>query len=111
LNEMLTSQAKPLVQVRAQGPAMIACLVVRADDDTVRFCRSLGFEVKQGGTGVFGLLGEDAARLFVDLSAPQRAWLAIPCGERETKVALIASGIALLSLETVDGKTTIRGGP
>lgn len=111
LNEMLASQATHLVQVRARDERMIACLVVRADQASVRLCRSLGFEVKRGGTGVFGLLGEDAAGLFPQLAEHQRAWLDTPCGPRETKVLLLAGGIALLSLHTNEGKVAITAVP
>ena len=107
LNEMLGAQAAHLVQVRAQGPKMIACLVARTDKVSARLCRSLGIEVKPGKTAVFGLAGEDAARLFPQLPAHQRSWLAAPCGPRETKVLLIASGTALLSLESRDGKVSV----
>ena len=111
LKEVLPVQAPHLVEVRARGPQMIACLVVRADKPTVRLCRTLGVAVKAGGTGVFGLEGGDAARLFGELSLAQRAWLEAPCGQRETKVLLVASGTALLSLETSDGKVVITRGP
>jgi hypothetical protein len=107
MKELLATHAKLVVDVRAQDPRMIACLVVRADKPTLRLCRSLGFEMKLGGTGVFGLLGEDAARLFAELPAQGRAWLETPCGPRETKVLLVAGGTALLSLETSEGKVTI----
>lgn len=111
LKGMLTSQAEHLVQVRAQDARMVACLVVRADQASVRLCRSLGFTVKRGGTGVFGLLGEDAARLFVQLPPHQQTWLEAPCGPRETKVLLIAGGTALLSVETSDGRVAITAVP
>jgi hypothetical protein len=107
VTEALPSQAPHLVKVRAQDPRMIACLVVRADDASVRFCRGLGFDVKRGGTFVFGLLGADAARLFRDLPAHQRAWLEGACGPRETKVFLIAGGTALLSLEVEGGNVRV----
>jgi hypothetical protein len=107
VNEVLASHAAPIVQVRAQGARMIACLIVRADEPAVRFCKALGFEMKLEGTGVLGLLGTDAARFFAHLSAHQRAWLETPCGARETKVVLIAGGTALLSLETEAGKVTV----
>jgi hypothetical protein len=107
LTELLPSQAEYLVQVRANDANMIACLIVRADDGAVRMCRMFGFEMKPGGTGVFGLAGPDTARAFPELAPHQRAWLAAPCGPRETKVLLVATGIGLLSLETVDGKVTI----
>jgi hypothetical protein len=107
LDEALGSQAASLVRVRAQDPRMIACLVARADEATVRLCRTLGFEVKRGGTGVFGLLGADAARLFPHLPAHQHAWLETPCAARETKVLLVAGGTALFSLETTGGKLVV----
>jgi|GEM_PF-2223444 len=108
LTEALASRAALLVQVRAQDARMIACLVVRADPPSIRLCRALGFEVKRGGTGVFGLMGDDAARLLADLPDPDREWLATPCGPRETKVFLVAGGTALLSLQTNDGKVVIE---
>jgi hypothetical protein len=111
VREMLGSQAAHLVQVRAQDARMIACLVVRADPPSVRLCRSLGFEVKRGGTGVFGLLGEDAAGLFPQLPPDHRSWLEAPCGPRETKVLLVAGGLALVSLETDGGKVTVTAVP
>ena len=108
LREQLASQAKPLVEVRAQDPRMIACLVVRADKPALRLCRGLGFDMKPGGTAVFGLLGTDAAELFAQLPNQQRAWLEAACGPRETKVLLVArGGLALLSLETSEGKLTV----
>jgi hypothetical protein len=107
LKEMLASHAKPLVEVRAQDARMIACLVVRADKAALRLCRELGFDLRPGGTSVFGLLGRDAARLFVRLPEHQRSWLEAPCGPRETKVLLVAGGTALLSLETHEGRVAI----
>ena len=68
----------------------------------------LGFEVKRGGSGVFGLLGDDAAKLLTQLTSAERKWLATPCGPRETKVFLVAGGTALLSLETEGGKVVIK---
>lgn len=111
LTEMLASQAKHLVEVRAQGAPFIACLFVRADKLSVRVCRELGFRLKLGATGVFGLEGADAARLFLELQAEQRTWLETPCGARETKVLLVAGGTALLSLETHEGKVAITAVP
>jgi hypothetical protein len=111
LTDLLPAHAARLVQVRAQDARMIACLVVQADEASVRLCRRLGFDWKRGGTGVFGLLGPDAARLFTDLPAPQRAWLEAPCGPRETKVFLIAGGTALLTLDVTDGKVAITAVP
>ena len=111
LSEALGSHAENLVQVRAQGPRMIACLVVRADATSVRLCRALGIEVRPGGSGVFGLLGEDAARLMGSLPRERRAWMEAPSGVRETKVLLVAGGVALLSLETADGRVAITAVP
>jgi hypothetical protein len=115
LKASLASQAPHLVEIRAQDPRMIACLFVRADKASIRLCRSLGFRLKLGGTGAFGLLGADAARLFAELlrqpDSPQQAWLEEPCGPRETKVLLVAGGTALLSLETNDGKLTVTTAP
>lgn len=110
-NESLPSLATQLVEVRAKDARMVACAVVRADKAAVRTCLALGFEIDAGGSGVFGLLGEDAARLFTWLPAAHRAWLAVPCGPREAKVLLIAGGTALLSVETNDGKVVITTGP
>lgn len=108
LREVLEAQAEHLVRVRAEDARMIACLIVRADEPSVRLCKTLGFWMKPGGTGVFGLLGTEAVRTFPELSPPQRTWLETPCRARETKVLLLAaSGLALLSLETTDGNVTI----
>ena len=104
LTEVLPAQAEHLIAVRAHDPRMIACLVVRADEPSVRLCHALGFAVAAGGTGVFGLLGAEVARVVTPLSPTQRQWLASPCAARQTKVLLIAGGTALLSLETNDGK-------
>jgi hypothetical protein len=111
LNEHLRSHATPLVQVRAQDARMIACLVVGADEPALRLCRTLGFDMKPGGTGVFGLLGADAARVFAHLPAHQRAWLETPCAPRETKVLLVAGGTALLSVEANEGKVVVTAVP
>ncbi len=106
---LLASHGKPLVEVRARDPRMVACLVARADDASVRFCRTLGFRLSRGGTGVFGLVGTDAARVFADLPEQQRTWLETPCGPRETKVVLVTDGKrALLSIDTSEGKVSIR---
>lgn len=111
LTEMLGSQAAHIVEIRAQEAHMIAIVVVRADEASVRFCRELGFRLKRGSTAVFGLLGTDAARLFAPHSDARGEWLATPCGPRETKVLLVAGGTALLSIETNDGKVAITAGP
>jgi hypothetical protein len=111
LKEMLASHARPLVEVRAQDARMIACLVVRADKPAIRLCRSIGLDVRPGATAVFGLLGADLSRAIPDLSDAQGAWLEEPCGPRETKVLLVAGGLALLSLVTNDGKLSITPGP
>ncbi len=108
LTDALRTNAALLVEVRAQDARMIACLVVRADPPGMRLCRDLGFEVKRGGSGVFGLLGADAAKLLTQLTSAEREWLATPCGPRETKVFLVAGGTALLSLETEGGKVVIE---
>jgi hypothetical protein len=111
LTDALRSQAALVVEVRAQDPRMIACLVLRADAPSMRLCKALGFEVKRGGTGVFGLAGDDAAQLLTGLSDSDRDWLTTPCGPRETKVFLVAGGTALLSLETSEGKVAIKAAP
>jgi hypothetical protein len=112
LNEMLATHAALLVQVRARDVRMIACLVVRADEPALRLCRTLGFDMKPGGTGVFGLLGGDAARVFAHLPPHQRAWLDAPCATRETKVLLLASGgSALLSIEANEGNVAVKAVP
>ncbi len=67
--------------------------------------------MKLGGTGVFGLLGADAARLFAPWPPHQRAWLETPCGPRETKVLLLAGGLALFSLEASAGKVVVTAVP
>ena len=107
VTEALASQAERLVQVRSQDVRMIACLVVRADAASIRICRALGFDVRPGGTGVFGLLGVDVVRFLPDLPLRQREWLETACGPRETKVLLVCGGTALLSLATNDGKVVV----
>lgn len=107
VEERLATQGPALIQVRAQDPRMIACLIVRADRIAVRACRELGLAMRLGGTGVVGLLGADAARCFAPLPTIGPAWLEAPCGPRETKVLLVARGIALLSVEAVDGKVRV----
>jgi len=111
LTAVLPSQAKHLVQVRAQNERMIACVFVAADKPSVRLCKELGFYLKPGATAVFGLLGEDAARVIPDLDDARRAWLEAPCGPRETKVFLVAGGTAFLSIETNGGKVTVTALP
>ncbi len=107
MTDLLAAQAAPLVEVRKQGPHMVACLVSRADQAAVRLCRRIGIAMKRDATGVFGLAGPDAAGLLPELSDAQRASLAVPCGPRETKVVLVAGGIALLSVEAHGGKVTV----
>jgi hypothetical protein len=108
LEEALVSHAKQVVELRAEDERMIACLVVHADEAAVRLCKELGFRMTPGGTGVFGLVGADAARRFAHLAKPQRDWLEVPCGARETKVLLISrGGTALLSLTTNEGAVTV----
>jgi hypothetical protein len=111
LRERLAEDGAALIQVRAQDARMIACLFVRADSTAVRLCRELGLDLTLGGSGVVGLLGADAARLFSELTPHRRAWLETPCGPRETKVLLIAGGIAMLSIETNDGKVVVKPAP
>ncbi len=107
VRERLAEDGAALVQVRARDAKMIACLFVRADANAVRLCRELGLEMKLGGSGVLGILGSDVARLFSELAAPRRAWLETPCGARETKVLLIAGGIAMVSIEVGDGTVVV----
>jgi hypothetical protein len=111
LTEVLPAQARHLVQVRAEDERMIACVFVAADKPSVRLCKELGFYLKLGSTAVFGLLGEDAARVLPELEVSRRAWLEAPCGPRETKVFLVAGGTAFLSIETNDGKVTVTALP
>lgn len=111
LQAELPVRAKPIVEVRAQDPRMIACLIVRADKLAVRQCRSMGFDLKQGATAVFGLLGTDVIPFFEELTQTQKDWLETPCSARETKVLLLADGLALLSVETSDGKVAITMAP
>jgi hypothetical protein len=111
LRGRLAPDAAALVAVRAKDARMIACLIVQANEAAVRLCGQIGLEMTLGGTGVVGLLGSDAARLFPQLPEHQRAWLEIPCGERETKVMLVAGGIALLSVEANGGKVAVTAVP
>lgn len=105
--ERLGPDRSALVQVRAQGPGMVACLVVTADAAAVRLCRDLGLDMRLFGTGVVGLLGDDVARLMPRLSAAQKAWLRTRCGTRETKILLVAGGLALVSVDTTDGRAVV----
>lgn len=107
LAENLEANAAALVQVRAQDPRMVACLVVRAGKAAVRLCLELGLAMRPGGTGVVGFMGSDAARLFPGLTDAQKAWLSASCGPRETKVLLLAGGIGLLSVETKAGQVVV----
>jgi hypothetical protein len=107
----LKPHAAPLVSVRAQGAGMIACLVIKADEATVRRCLALGFELERGGDVVVGLAGEDAARLFQELRAEQRAWLEAPSGPRQTKVLLFADGVGLVSIEASGGTVVVTAAP
>ncbi len=107
LRERLGIDAASIVQVRARDAKMVACVFVEGDAAAVSLCRELGLELAPRGSGVVGLLGSDAARLFAELAPERRAWLEAPSGARETKVLLIAGGIAMLSVETKDGKVAI----
>ncbi len=103
LTQALAVHGKLLVEVRASDPRMLACLVLSADEAAVRFCRSLGFRMRLGGSGVFGMLGDDAARVVPGLSEGEQAFVRAPCGERQTKVLLVAGGRALLTIEVESG--------
>lgn len=108
LHPILASHGKPIVEVRAKDPRMVACVVADADEASVRLCRRLGFELRPGGTGVFGLLGDDAVRIFSGLSEERASWVSTPSGARETKVVLIAEGgVAFVSIEADGGKVTV----
>lgn len=107
LNEAMRTLAKDVVLVRARGEHMVACVVVSADRVTLRACLALGLEIKEGRSGVFGLSGEDFATLFPELSPARLEWLAAPAGPRETKVFLLAGGLALLSLKIEEGKVSV----
>lgn len=109
--QALSTQAENLVRVRRQDPRMIAFVVLQADDAAVELCRSLGLDMKPGGSAVFGLLGPDAAGALPRVSAHQRTWLETPCGARETKMALFAGGFALCSVEIDGGNVTVSPVP
>lgn len=111
VREALASQTENLVRVRKQDAKMIACVVLRADDESVAFCRSIGLDMKEGGSAVFGLMGPDAAKALPHVTTHQKAWLEKPCGPRETKIALFAQGFALCSVETENGNVTISPVP
>jgi hypothetical protein len=108
LKDALSSHGKLLVEVRASDPQMLACLIVRADEAAVRFCRTLGFRMRPGGSGVFGLRGEDAARVVPGLSPAEQAFVQTPCTVRQTKVLLISDGRALLSIDIEEGGGRVR---
>lgn len=109
LEELLRTpeRAEDVVRVRARNPEAVAVVVSRADGGAVRVCRSLGLDMKPGGTAIFGLLGTDAARVFPGLSETQRAWLEGAPAARETRVILLAGGLALLSLVAEAGKVAV----
>jgi len=107
VEERLAKDGAAIVQVRAQDPRMVACLIVRADRAAVRLCRELGLAMEPGGEGVVGLLGADVARIFTRLGPSQVAWLGVPCGARETKVLLMSGGVSLYSVDATDGKVVV----
>jgi hypothetical protein len=107
LTQAMSTQAESIVLVRAQNASMVACVVVRADRLTLRTCRALGLDIKEGKSGVFGLQGADAARLFDGLRPHQIEWLETPATARETKVLLLSGAFALISLTTQDGKVAL----
>ena len=109
--QALDSHAQDIVLVRSQGPAMVACVVLRADRVVARTCRGLGLEIKEGHDGVFGLLGTDLVRLIAGLTQPQIEWLVAPAGERETKVLLLAGGLGLVSVHTEAGRVRVDPAP
>jgi hypothetical protein len=108
LKNSLSSHGKLLVEVRASDPRMLACLILHADEAAVRFCRTLGFRMRPGGSGVFGLSGEDAARIVPGLSKAEQRFVQTPCTERQTKVLLISDGRALLSIDIEEGGGRVR---
>jgi len=112
LTDALPDVAQNLVLVRRKDARMIACVFLGADKPSVRLCKELGFALKPGATAVFGLLGEDAARILPSLDEAERQWLDVPCGTRETKVFLVADGgTAFVSIETSDGKVRMTAKP
>ena len=112
LEDALPAVAQNLVLVRRKDARMIACVFLAADKPSVRLCKELGFALKPGATAVFGLLGEDAARILPSLDDAEREWLDVPCGARETKVFLVADGgTAFVSIGTSDGKVEMRAKP
>jgi hypothetical protein len=108
LTQAMAAHAQSIVLVRAQDANMVACVVVRADKLTLRTCRALGLDIKEGKSGVFGLQGADAAHLFEGLRPHQIEWLEAPAEARQTKVLLLSGGFALISLATKDGKVALQ---
>jgi hypothetical protein len=108
VRERLDADGAALVQVRARDPLLVACLFVRAGAAEVRLCRELGLELALGGSGVVGLLGVDAARLFAKLAPERRAWLERRSEARETRVLLFAGGVGMVSVLAETGKVEIR---
>ena len=108
LTRAVSTHAQEIVAVRAQDASMVACVVVRADRLTVRTCRALGLEMKEGASAVFGLQGADAARLFQGLKPHQIAWLEEAADARETKVLLLSGAYALASVVAEGGKVTLH---
>lgn len=99
--------ASLVVEVRRQGASMIACIVLGDDAATARACKRLGFRLKGGGRGVFGVDGDGAATLFDWLPDEDRAWLSAPSEPSETKLVLLAGGYALASLHAEGGKARL----
>ncbi|MFO0676202.1 MAG: hypothetical protein U0169_06690 [Polyangiaceae bacterium] len=113
LTALLRTHARPIIEVRAKGASMIVVAVVRATTPVVKRMHSLGIEVREGATALFGLDGEDAAGLFPEFGADGAEWFRTPAEARETKILLFAGGTALASIRTEAGEVSVeaRGTP
>ena len=104
LTAALPTHGQHLVEVRAQD--MIAVVVLDAHAGSQKLLEDIGLSLETGRSAVFGLAGVDAAKTFASLN--QRAWFEAPLGPRETRVVLVTTGLALVSIEVASGKTTMR---
>ncbi len=100
----LKAQGRHIVEVRAQQ--MVAIVVLDAHPASQKLLEGIGLSLQSGSSAVFGLAGADAANTFASLN--HRGWFEAALGPRETKVVLVTTGLALVSIEIEGGKTSMR---
>lgn len=108
MEEAMVQLGKAIVEVRARDPEMVACVVLRADDAAVRLCKKLGLRIKPAGSAVFGLLGKDAGAVLGSRASARKEWLATPSRATETKVVLVAGGIAFFTIVVEGGRVDLQ---